>query len=138
MIDKDYPDEVYSKKDWLKILLSKSEQQLSNLYGIKEKERFKIIFSLVSLFFSFSLLVLTLFVLLHPNGSILINPEIHQFLGPICIFFCYFLFKSSSSFLEHSAILRQVSEYIYQQREAVNKAKESLHYLEERLDEERY
>ncbi|WP_288337612.1 hypothetical protein [uncultured Pseudoalteromonas sp.] len=92
MIDNDYAGEVYSKRDWLKNLLAKSEQQLSGLYGIKEKEKFKTMFSLVSLLLSFSLLLVTLFVLIHPNGSILVNPEIHQFLGPICVFLGYFFF----------------------------------------------
>ncbi|RQW64344.1 hypothetical protein EES38_07130 [Vibrio viridaestus] len=138
MIENDYPNEVYSKRDWLKNLLNRSEQQLLGLYGIKEKEKFKTMFSLVFLILSFSLLLLTLFVLIHPNGSILVNPEIHQFLGPICVFLGYFLFKSSSSFYEHRAILRQVSEYIYQQRKAVDRAAEALHYSEERLNEKRY
>lgn len=135
MIDNDYAGEVYSKRDWLKNLLAKSEQQLSDLYGIKEKEKFKTMFSLIFLFLSFLLLLLTLFVLIHPNGSILVNPEIHQFLGPICVFLGYFLFKSSSSFYEHRAVLRQVSEYIYQQRKAVDRAEDALHYSKERLDE---
>ena len=138
MIDNDYPNEVYSKGDWLNNLLNKSEQQLSGLYGIKEKERFKTMFSMVLLLLSFSLLLLTLLVLIHPNVSVLVNPDIHQFLGPICVFLGYFVFKSSSSFYEHRAILRQVSEYIYQQRKAVDRAAEVLHYSEERLDEKRY
>jgi len=138
MIENYNPNEFYSKRDWLKTLLNRSEQQLSGLYGIKEKEKFKTIFSLVSLFLSFSLLLLTLFVLINPNRSILVSPEIHQFLGPICVFLGYFIFKSSSSFYEHRAILRQVSEYIYQQRKAVDRAEEALHYSEERLNEKRY
>jgi hypothetical protein len=138
MVENDYPNQVYSKRDWLNNLLTKSEQQLSGLYGIKEKERFKTMFSLVSMLLSFWLLLLTLFVLIHPNGSVLVNSEIHQFLGPVCVFLAYFIFKFSSSFYEHRAILRQVSEYIYQQRKAVDRAVEALHYSEERLDEKRY
>lgn len=138
MIENDYPNEVYSKRDWLENLLNRSEQQLSGLYGIKEKEKFKTMFSLVSVFLSFSLLLLTLLVLIDPDGPILVNPEIHQFLGPICVFLGYFLFKSSSSFYEHRAILRQVGGYICQQQRAVDRVAEALHYSEEWLNEKRY
>lgn len=137
MIEK-HTNEIYEERDWLKRLLSKSEEQLSGLYGIKEKERFKTIFSFLSLCLSSLLLALTLFLIVHPSGSTLVNPEIYQFMGAICVFLGYFLYQSSSRFYEHRAILRQVSEYIYQQRRAIDRATEALYHSEEKLNEKRY
>ncbi|MAF58690.1 MAG: hypothetical protein CMK03_12380 [Ponticaulis sp.] len=134
MIEK-YTDEIFEEKDWLRKLLSKSEQQLSGLYGIREKERFKTMFSLLSLSLSSLLFALTLFLIVHPSGSMLVNPEFYQFMGALCVFLGYFLYQSYSRFYEHRAILRQVSEGIHQQRIAIDRATEALYHSEEKLSE---
>lgn len=133
-----YSNRVYSRREWLERALNKCDDQLLNLYALQAKERLKALISLVLLCFYFFLLMLNLFALIYPSGAAFVNPGVHQFLGPICIFLGYFTYKYASGFYEHVTIFKQLSEYIFQHRRALNRVVDALDRSEDGLNEKRY
>lgn len=125
-MNKNGDTEIFSERELMFRQLRINEEQLTKLHDIKAKESFKATYSYISMCLSGIGLLFFLFVIIHPSGSLFINSSISQFSGILCVFLGYAFYRSGANFCDHRTILKQVIEYVYEQREAIDSARNSL------------
>lgn len=128
--------EIYDKYEWISRQLNINEDQVRELFIVKEREKFKSYFFLISTCISFISLGFFTFVFLSPNGEIYINHNLFQFTGVFSIFSIYIFYMSVTSYYEHNVILKEVKEYIEKQLLAIDKMKHSLYYASQKMKDE--